>query len=277
MPYSPLTPDRYPTYIYNAVPGLESAGSIRARQLLASLSRMTLQEAFDVALDTHVVGAERWQRALLNAHAAQGANYAESCPVLDRAVALIAQWDGHADRESVGATIYARWRRFCSERGRSINTGHIMSAQRTGERTQRALIEALVQAVDDMKARDARIEVPWKEINRIRMADRSWGISGGSADGIDVLRSIATDRDLAIDYGIGGQSCTTVMVFRAPGRVESYSAVPFGQSDDPESPHSWDQAEALFSRERLKPNNYRGAGQPPAGSLRLQHTLQASE
>ena len=277
MPYSPLTPDRYPTYVYNGAPGLESARSFRARQLLSSLSRMTLQEAFDAALDTYVVGAERWQRALVSAHAHLGPPHARSGPELDRAVDLIALWDGRADRESVGATLYARWRRFCSARGRAINTRHIMSAQRIGEGTRKALIEALVEAIDDMKTRDARIEVPWGEINRIRKGSRSWGVSGGSGDGIDVLRSITTESDLAIEYGTGGQSCTTIVVFRAPGRVESYSAVPFGQSGDPESPHGWDQAEALFSRERLKPNNYRRAGQPVSPSLRLQHTLQAPD
>jgi acyl-homoserine-lactone acylase len=276
-PYSPLTPDRYPTYIYNGVPGVESPRSFRARQLLSSLSRMTLQEAFDVALDTYAVGAEQWQRALVIAHAALGSDYAPSCAELGRAVELIAHWDGRADRESVGATIYARWRRFCSDRGRAINTRHIRAAQRIGEGTRRGLIEALVEAIGDMKAKDARIEVPWKEINRIRARDRSWGISGGSGPGIDVLRTITTERDLAIDFGTGGQSCTTLMVFRGPGRVESYSAVPFGQSGDPESPHSWDQAEALFSRERLKPNRYRRAGQPIARSLKLQHTLQVIE
>jgi hypothetical protein len=56
--------------------------------------------------------------------------------------------------------------------------------------------------------------------------------------------------------------------------VASFTAVPFGQNDDPGSPHAWDQAEALFSRERLKPTGYRkrGSGLPPG--LRLQHILE---
>jgi acyl-homoserine lactone acylase PvdQ len=35
--------------------------------------------------------------------------------------------------------------------------------------------------------------------------------------------------------------------------VRSWNATPFGQSDDPASPHYADQAEKLFSQSRLKP------------------------
>ena len=90
---------------------------------------------------------------------------------------------------------------------------------------------------------------------------------------MEVLRAVATRTDGMIDYGVSGQSCTTVIVFRGPGRVESFSALPYGQSDDPASPHAWDQAEALFSRERLKPTGYRRGGSAPSERLRLQKVL----
>ena len=38
--------------------------------------------------------------------------------------------------------------------------------------------------------------------------------------------------------------------------VTSYSATPYGQSDDPDSTHYDDQAEKLFSRGRLRPTWY---------------------
>jgi acyl-homoserine lactone acylase PvdQ len=37
-----------------------------------------------------------------------------------------------------------------------------------------------------------------------------------------------------------------------PGAVRSWSATPYGESDDPHSPHYADQAERLFSAGRLK-------------------------
>ena len=58
--------------------------------------------------------------------------------------------------------------------------------------------------------------------------------------------------------------------------MESFSAVPYGQSDDPASPHGWDQAEALFSRERLKPTGYRRGGSAQSERLKLQKVLSAS-
>ena len=44
----------------------------------------------------------------------------------------------------------------------------------------------------------------------------------------------------------------TLVIFRKTG-AESWSALPWGNSDDPASPHFADQAEKLFSRKALKP------------------------
>ena len=44
-----------------------------------------------------------------------------------------------------------------------------------------------------------------------------------------------------------------------PAGVRSYSAVPFGQSEDPASPHYTDQGRLLFAEEKLKDSRYRRA------------------
>ncbi len=75
---SPLDPDRYPDYVYNARPATESPRSLRAQEVLAALSRMTLREAFDLALDTYVVGSERWQAALQEAYVSHGTAFRSS-------------------------------------------------------------------------------------------------------------------------------------------------------------------------------------------------------
>jgi predicted GH43/DUF377 family glycosyl hydrolase len=57
---------------------------------------------------------------------------------------------------------------------------------------------------------------------------------------------------------VSGQTCPTVIVLEGPGKVASYSSLPFGESDDPASPHFMDQGEKLFSPKKLKDTRYRG-------------------
>jgi len=59
------------------------------------------------------------------------------------------------------------------------------------------------------------------------------------------------------------------MSFRASKKIESFTAVPFGQSDDLQSPHQSDQAQNLYSQAQLKPTQF---GISPS-RLKHQHTL----
>jgi len=52
-------------------------------------------------------------------------------------------------------------------------------------------------------------------------------------------------------WGRGGQTSTQVIVLSKP--IRSWTYVPIGQSDHPDSPHYRDQAEKLFSARKLKP------------------------
>ncbi len=267
--YSPLTPDRYPDYIFNSMAGSESPRSFRARQLLSRHSRMTLQEAFDVALDAYVVHSELWQRALLEAFDSEGPALQAAYPHLEDAVRLIGRWDGRADQEAKGMALYVRWQQMCRENGRDVDIRQVLARERLGRQTRRALLRAVAEAAFDLKSKYARFNLPWKAFNRVRRGERSWGLSGSSGNGLESLKVVAKSDDPLEGYAESGQSCTTVVLFRAPGHVESYSVVPFGQSDDLSSPHAWDQAEALFSLERLKPTGYRRAGAGISRGLRL--------
>ena len=273
MPYSFLTPDRYAAYIFNTPPGAQTPQSHRAGQILSALSRMTRQEAFDLALDTYVTGSDAWKHALMEAFVSDGHRFRNTDPDLDRAVDLLIRWNGRADSHEAGMALYARWQKACRRPGRTVNARHILSRQKLGGETCRGLLDALAEAAAEMKAAHGELTVPWAEVHRLRRGDNSWGVSGSAGQGLETLRTVVAEREGAIGYGISGQSCVTVVLFRAQDQVESFSAVPYGQSDDPASPHFRDQAEALFSKGRLKPNGFQRAGVGPSAVLKLQHTL----
>jgi acyl-homoserine-lactone acylase len=123
-----------------------------------------------------------------------------------------------------------------------------------------ALLSALDKAVSYMKEKYASIEGPWGNVMRIRRGEHDVPCSSGGppGSGMEPLRAVGYEGpdENGKFSARSGQSCTTVVIFRAPGKVESYSAVPFGQSDDPNSPHYFDQARELFSKKKLKPTYY---------------------
>jgi len=121
-PYSPLTPDRFARYIYNATPGHESEVSARTRELIGSASRATMDEVSDIVLDTHVIDGVFWLRALSVAIADQNPPLAQ-----DEKVArdILLSWDGQALPDRLGPAMYLSWREACGEAGRSIDARRV--------------------------------------------------------------------------------------------------------------------------------------------------------
>jgi acyl-homoserine lactone acylase PvdQ len=120
-----------------------------------------------------------------------------------------------------------------------------------------ALVRALEDAATSLERSHGRIDVAWGDLHRVGRGDRSWSVGGCRDDGLGTLRSVryGAPGDDGVAHATGGQICPTVVVLREQG-VVSFSAPPFGQSNDPDSPHYTDQTEKLFSRGRLKPTWY---------------------
>lgn len=266
VPGSPLTGDRYPAYLYNTRTDRTNDRGRRILELLGADSSVTLAEALRFAVDTRVFGADRWRGHLAAAwheHAAESAD-------LDAAVRLLGAWDGRIEVDRSGATLFRYWMRACRAEGSGV-------PQDAGTRTeplvtdeQAALVRALGAAVEDMRWRFGRIDVPWGDVHRAGRGSETWPVGGCNADGISTLRSVRAGEpdSTGLSRVEGGQLCTTVVVLR-PRRVESYSVTPYGQSDDPASPHYTDQGRKLFRAGLLKPTWFsRSALRPHVESTR---------
>jgi acyl-homoserine lactone acylase PvdQ len=70
------------------------------------------------------------------------------------------------------------------------------------------------------------------------------------------LRAISSNNEGKTYTGRAGQNWVQIVQFK-PGGVQSWSVTPYGQSDDPTSPHYTDQAEHLFSPGKMKPTWFR--------------------
>ena len=101
------------------------------------------------------------------------------------------------------------------------------------------------------------LEAAYGDKFRVGRGDRSWPVGGGGGNrwmGLSTLRSLrfGDDREDHTRWAQAGQSSTQVVVLTEP--IRSWTYLPSGQSDRPDSPHYRDQAGQLFSQRRLKPS-----------------------
>ena len=239
----------YPKYIANIGSGVTGSRGRRAVELLDANPKLTVEDAMAIVLDTHADRCERWQAVLREAakkvaldKPRKGADPA----ALQKAAATLLAWNGRMDQDSIGATLYRGWRQFAGDRKLSYDS------------SAKALLDALAETVVWLTKNYGTADVAYGQVNRIRRGNRSWPFSGGESGGGMTLRAMDSKLEGKAFYGHGGQNWTQLVQFRR-GAVRSWSATPFGQSDDAASPHYKDQAEKLFSPGQLKPTWFQPA------------------
>jgi acyl-homoserine-lactone acylase len=218
--------------------------------MLASAETMTAEDAIAIANDTYLEGEGPWRRALLAAYEARGEDYRH----LDDAISLLRAWDGCADKESVGMTLFHAWWLALGPQRDGVPPGTLNGNQPLAGDAARAMLAAFGEACQELRDRHGGcLEIPWGEVYRARRGSESWPIDGVAGDaGLVTLRAVSGgEPGEGVSHIEAGQSCTTVVLLEA-GNVRSYSVVPYGQSEDPSSAHYTDQGRLLFSEKRLK-------------------------
>ena len=246
---SPMMPDGYPSYIYNASPTGSNPRGDRFLTLMKGDRKITREEALAIANDTTFHDADRFTAAVGNAFDAKASDFAD----LREAVDLVQGWDGQAAADSRAMALVHTWWRLVRQRDESL-PGAVLQ----GECSLEAL-ECMREAVEYLNKTFGRIDVPWGEVFRMRRGDRTWPLSGTADAGLVTLRAVGGPEpdDEGRIYAWRGQ--TAVAVVFLGETVTAYSAVPYGQSERPESPHFCDQADELFSKCRLKPTWFQKA------------------
>ena len=249
MPNSPLTADKYPDYIYNDDQNHSNPRGRTALRLLGAEKKMTLERAKQITLDTSVDGFEIWQIALQTAFEANSSKYRD----LAESVELIVNWNGRLDADNPAAALYRFWRRKCRELFVNFAVKDDGTLEIISEDDQKKMLIALKQAQNFLIQKFGSVRIPWGETVRLKRGDRTWPVSGGSFDdGISALRAAGGkfSEHTGITTITRGQSCCMIVLLKKP--IRSFSILPWGESDDPESPHFADQAEKLFSKSQFK-------------------------
>jgi penicillin amidase len=261
MKNSPLKPSPERPYLFNGFVNLEQRHDNPLHQraamcveLLHNAKNMTVEDAIEIAMSPAVYGADAWQERLRKAWSTASAD-ARTDAELEKLYALIANWSRRCEPDNTGAIAYLYWKQGFGD--------DVKLADRAGMPppagvTDEMLIEKLKAAAERLKKDFGRFDVAYGDVYRVgrKGTNETWPVGGGS------VPQIATPRAISFDpiegqkqfLGRGGQTSTQVVLLTNPPK--SWTVLPLGESDHPDSPHYDDQAHRLFSKATMKPTYF---------------------
>jgi acyl-homoserine lactone acylase PvdQ len=256
---SPLTPDRWPNYIYNVSWDTNNPRGRRTVELLEADSSVTRAEAIAYATDVYDLRAPQWQQELRAAVEAAGADRPQGTD-FKMAVAAILAWDGQYVPEATATTLLKFWRLKC---GQQLDLAPLAAGELLDPETQQKMLALLAETIGEIKKKYGRWDIAWGEVHRVGRGAQRYPVGGAdfrsgdrAANFSETLFDVRTtgDPDYPGRQLANSGSMATLLMFFHPDRVESYSCTPWGQSADPASPHYMDQGQRLYSTRQLKPS-----------------------
>ncbi len=252
MKDSPLTPERYSKfpYLYNATRDMpRHQRADMETELLDAAHDVTVDKAIDLAFNPQVYHAEKWQARLKETWSKVDAKLktAGATEVYNS----IEHWNRRSDSDSEGALAY-----YAFKKGLGGNLTR--KVEPPADLTDEQALNGLDKAADWLKTKFGSPHVPYGKYFRVgrQGGKRTWPLSGGSVieAGMATVRATSYGPVGNEMVGRGGQTSTQIVILTDP--PESYTIVPLGASDHPESGHWDDQAEKLFSKGRAAPTYF---------------------
>ena len=272
---SPLTPNRYPSYIYNDQSNRRNTRGVRAVEVLSRAWDFTWDEAVELALDEMWVGAEAWKDALAEALNADVDRVQAASPHVRTLAGRILDFDGHARKESRAAHAYMVWREQVfalpdmDEDARQALADPLWEKDGVPATHRPLLLDALDAAATYMLDTYGSVDRTLGDVFRIGRGGRTWPLGGrgivnlgGGAPCALELACVVTLRamgsftppdSLGLRQVEIGSRLLRLVQFTDP--IRSYTLHNYGQSENPDSPHYVDQAQ-LTSERRLKPTYF---------------------
>ncbi|GEM_PF-785164 len=221
-----MDPERFPSYLIVPAASLNDRGR-RASDVLWQAHDWTMTDALKLATDTLVMAAEETLPEIFAAYESASPERRRS---LAPAITLFRNWNRRGDIDQSGMTLFYFW-------------WHHVKRQRAQDP-----LGGLEAAVSEMESLYGSIDVPWGQIHRIRRGTFDLPIAGEQQPPTLWMASGSLDERGRI-YADHGSSFT--MVVALGPRVEAYSLLPYGISENPDAPHYADQV-PLKSRGELK-------------------------
>lgn len=274
MVNSSLTPDKYSPELYSDIGygprgGWSNQRGARAVEMLAADDSITRDDAFNIALNLHPYGVERWVELLLIAAKDNASTYAGNKD-FEAGIEDMRKWDQTLSAKSTAALKYFYWRKQMKEMygedtmKEAADLIDQVTAPAKGIKPVTPTLEfdqleaaanAFDMALATLKADFGRLDATYGDKFRVGRGDKSWPASGGGDRdlGMVTLRNTnyTGEKPDKTRWGTSGQTSTQIVILTKP--VQSWTQPPIGQSDRPDSPHYRDQAEKLYAEVKMKP------------------------
>ncbi len=247
MQFSPKAED----YAIYMAPDLENYRGLHAVKVLKDANNLTLDGLIELAYDPYLPAFEKFIPGLVQAYDRSR----NKDPKLRGAINVLRNWDFRTGLESVGMSL-AHYYGLAYNRG-GKNPQGLRGNDRfdyfgTGSPMAERL-EIFSKAFDQLEADFGSWNTPWGEINRfqrltgdmnLKFDDNQESIPVGLSSGRwGALASFGASKKAGTNriYGTSGNSFVAVVEFG--DKVKAKSMLAGGQSNDPNSPHFYDQAQ----------------------------------
>ena len=173
-------------------------------------------------------------------------------PRVAHAVEILSAWDRRSGEQSVAQTYAYFWGRAYQEIYSQAKFERFISYSRYqidihSAQEQAAALQALSRAIDQIQKKFGKVDVPWGEVNVV--------VRGGKfpMDGTGLFDVLHPDDGEEQKSGqiFDNDGWGHMMVVEEGNPKRIWSLLPYGESEDPHSPHYNDMAK-LHSRTRMK-------------------------
>lgn len=219
----------------------------RLAELLSQDDKITVEEAKRYATDTRVPYARKTIALLPQTFPAPSGE--------DNSLAIAAEilkgWDGSANVDSVGTALYAAWLRADTRMGGlalKAEKGTVWTSEERG-----FALAALQKAAEELKRQYGKLQVPWGEVQISQRGQSSVPMGGFNVLAAAVMPTWGTFKDGKILCA--GGSSFRMIVDLDPKGVKSWSILPYGTAQNPNSPHYADQM-ALYGKGQYKETHF---------------------
>ncbi len=228
--------------------------------LVREQEKVSLEDVLRLKMSYRMLAAERWKDGLIAAVRATG-------PTGDTAVALdiLERWDDTVAPDSRGAVLFGMWflgyvaadsgdTRPFDERWRTIWAQPWSAAEPVstpaGIADPDRAVRLFGKAVDETKVFFGSLDVAWGDVHRLRLGDLDIPI-GGCSGFFGCFRVFWFDDTEDGKQAVAGGDGWVIAVEFMPDGPRAYSILAYGESNLPDSPHHFDQAE-MFARGEFK-------------------------
>jgi acyl-homoserine lactone acylase PvdQ len=221
----------------------------RLFQVLGGANKFTIEDMTRLGWDTHVMASDVIVPLLERAYKGQNETHAD----IKQALRDINKWNGSSSKDSVAYTYIHFWGEAYQRMFSKTSFERFLSYERKKEidinspEEQRRARAAFEEAIRTIKSRYGSTAVPWGRINVV-VRGGTFPL-GGEAE-YDVLhRDEGVEQDDGTIHCNDGWGHLMIVVEGSPKQI--WSLLPYGESQDPKSPHYDDQAR-LHSRQQVK-------------------------